>query len=80
MQQLMHIYIALLITLSSVRCYESSGNHSLNRHKGKSRPKDFLIVDRLNDNEQETRILWNDLAGKETVMLGKQVLENETDR
>lgn len=77
MHHLITVCIALLITLNSVRC---SGNHSVSRHKGKSRPKDFLIVDRLNDNEQETRVLWNDLAGKETVMLGKQVLENETDR
>lgn len=83
----MNIYIALLITLLIVtvaNCYDAASNrnmdHSLNRHKSKSKPKDFLIVDRLSDNEQETRILWNNMAGKETLMLGKQVLENETDR
>lgn len=85
-------YIALLITfliVSNASCYDGDENlhnhnrsiqHNLNRHKSKSRPKDFLIVDRLSDNEQETRILWNNMAGKETLMLGKQVLENETDR
>lgn len=86
----MNIYIALLITLLIVNanCYDddddSRSNHSiqhnLKQHKNKSKPKDFLIVDRLSDNEQETRILWNNMAGKETLMLGKQVLENETDR
>ena len=79
------ICIALLITFSIVNTicclgYENANNRSMNRHKNKSKPKDFIIVDRLSDNEQETRILWNGMAGKETVMLGKQVLENETDR
>lgn len=83
----MNIYIALLITFSIVtfsNCYDAASNlsmqHGSNSQKRKSKPKDFLIVDRLSDNEQETRILWNNMAGKETLMLGKQVLENETDR
>ena len=88
--QSINVWTVLLITFCNVNtmtCFDvnldelaSANNRSLIRHKTKNKPKDFLIVDRLSDNEQETRILWNDLAGKETLMLGKQILANETDR
>lgn len=32
------------------------------------RQENFLIVDRLSDNEKETRFKWRDLMGKETTL------------
>lgn len=38
------------------------------QHNHRLQHDNFLIVDRLSDNEKETRFKWKDLMGKETTL------------
>lgn len=57
--------ILLINTCSSI---SEVVDNKINGNSPALNHNNFLIIDRLNDNEIETRIKWNDLMGKETTL------------
>lgn len=59
----------LLLGICITHSYSSmSEPMTTHQHNHRLQHDNFLIVDRLSDNEKETRFKWKDLMGKETTL------------